>query len=115
MRRELAEWFKWRLVALAERLVWRYGYGVYHRAYVDAAYTKVDKLHGYAGKSGHLTRGFHAGKRVQRDTADVAELLYAARRLAVPRGGPVHIGEVVGMVLGGLLARALVHGGARSW
>lgn len=121
--RRVAEWRKWRAIERAERLVWSHGYGVYHRAYVEEAYERVAKLKDYAERSGHLTRGFHAGKRVQRDTADVVELLYAAKLLAERRvarvgrytgEGPVHIGVVVGAVLGGVIA-AVARGGSRSW
>lgn len=85
LRRRFAEWRKWRAIERAERLVWAHGYGVYHRAYVDEAYKRVASLKDYAERSGHLTRGFHAGKRVQRDAADVVELLYAGGVGAPPQ------------------------------
>lgn len=110
----LAEWWKWRRIAWAERVVWRYGYGVYHREYVDRAADKVAALSEYAAHSGHLRRGFQAGKRVQRDTHAVVRLLLAAAAGNRPRGF-VHIGDVVAGALTGLLVGAVVRSGTRGW
>lgn len=115
------EWLKWRRIARAERAVWGYGYGVYHRGYVDEAYTRVVALQDYAARSGHLRRGFHAGKRVQRDTEAVVGMLYAASLLTSPRvarvgpygrEGPERVAGIVARVLAGILVGGT---GPRAW
>jgi hypothetical protein len=116
MRKLLAlfrEAVKWWRIERAERLVTRYGYGVFHRAYVEGACEKVGELRTYAYHSGHLTRGFHAGKRMQRGLADVrGELLSAILAAQRPRRrvNPEHVGSVVALVLARIFS-----GGSRSW
>ncbi len=113
----IGEWLKWRRVELAERMVWGLGYGVYHRMYVEEAATQAGALVRYAARSGHLTRRFKAGKRVQESAAHMADLLYCARILArsPARGGPTPIAPVIVGALAGLLVGVLTRGGARSW
>jgi hypothetical protein len=95
----LQEWFKWRRIERAEVIVHRYGYGVYLREYVDDALKRAVALADYATRSGHLTRGFHAGKRVQRDT----EKMVRALGSAVPRK-PEHIGTIVARAVARIFA-----------
>lgn len=117
MFRWLNERLKWWRINRAERLVWRYGYGVYFRAYVDEAAGMAGNLRDYSHRSGHLTRGFQAGKRVQRDTDEITARLTAARLLAENHSPRRHRGRGVSVaplvVL--LLARILASGGSRTW
>jgi hypothetical protein len=107
------EWLKWRRISRAEALVSRYGYAVYLRLYVADAEARAVALSGYAVTTGHLTRAYHAGKIVQRESAEIFRLLSAARDAA--RQNPQHIGPVVVGALVGLLGAMLTRGGTRSF
>lgn len=93
------EWRKWRRIEAAEAAVQRYGYGVYNRAYVDDALQRAVALADYATRSGHLTRGFHAGKRVQRDTEGMVKALSSAFARK-----PEHIGSIVACAVARIFA-----------
>ena len=67
----LRRWFRRLRVVLARFLVRGLGFNVYHSSSFDEASGIVMALEAFAIRSGHLTRGFHAGKRVQRDVRRV--------------------------------------------
>ena len=99
----LREWLKWRRIGRAEEMVREYGYGVYHSGYVDDALQRAVALAEYAARSGHLTRGFHAGKRVQRDVEAIGGALRGSRGGCVNRR-PEHIGSIVARALARIFA-----------
>lgn len=66
------------LLWVASRLASRYGCRVVHAGMYDEAVSAVRSLNEYSFRSGHLTRGFKAGKAVQGITNFVCGALGAA-------------------------------------
>lgn len=72
---------RWR-IGLARRLVRGLGIGLFWSEDIDAAQRVCDHLIDYSLDSGHLTRAYHAGRRVQSYAAVVRNRLRVAGTLS---------------------------------